>query len=426
MNTPDLFCFLDHPVVKKADFPDEFITPDYLGGSIANVPATIATLLQVPFDGLSSLREPLWQPLSNGVERIVVLLVDSLGWDMYQKSKPGIDWLSSHLEIEEKITSVFPSTTVAALCSLWTGYAPAQHGMVGLRLFFPQEATLASMLRFSPTFASFPNSLIDAGIKPETFLKVPGFAQSLATYGIKTHSFKGYNIANSALSRMLDRGVVGTHGIFTAADLFVQLRNLLEETTGQSLYVNAYWPTVDTICHAYGPSHPSVGAEITVTFNLLKTELLDRLSPKARKGTVLFVTGDHGHVEAPMDQVINVDDEPTLSEMLLMRPAGEPRTPYLYARQGCQSSLLNYLREEYPDKLMAMLSVQALTSGLLGPKPHAPDIARRLGDVLATMRQGYNLLTRQEVEIPRLMKGRHGGMTAAEMEVPWLGFNLGS
>ncbi len=426
MNIPDLFCFYEHNFMKTTNLPGEFIPPDYFGGSIANIPATIASLLQIPFDGLPPLREPMWLPISDQVERIVVLLVDSLGWDMYQQSKTDIGWLSSRLEIEAKITSVFPSTTVAALSSLWTGYAPAQHGMVGLRLFFPREATLASMLRFSPTFASFPNSLIDAGIKPEAFLQVPGFAQSLATYGIKTHSFKGYGIAYSALSRMLDRGVFETHGIVTAADLFVQLRDLLEETTGQLLYVNAYWPAIDTICHAYGPRHPSVGAEIMVTLNLLKTEFLDRLSPKAKKGTVLFITGDHGHVEAPVDQIINVDEEPTLNEMLLMRPAGEPRTPYLYARQGCQKSLLNYLKEEYPDKLMAMPSVQALTSGLLGPKPHAPDIAQRLGDVLATMRQGYNLLTRQEVEVPKLMKGRHGGMTAAEMEVPWLGIHLNS
>jgi predicted AlkP superfamily pyrophosphatase or phosphodiesterase len=412
--------------VKKANLPEEFIPPDYLGGSIANIPATIASLLQIPFDGLPGLREPMWQPFSDRVKRVVMLLVDSLGWDMYQRTKPEIDWLASHLGIEEKMTSVFPSTTVAALSSLWTGYAPAQHGLVGLRLFFPQEATLASMLRFSPTFASLPNSLIDAGIKPESFLYVPGFAQSLASYGIKTHSFKGYNIAYSALSRMLDRGVDSTHGVVTAADLFIQLRDLLEETTGQSLYIHAYWPTVDTICHAYGPSHPSVNAEIKDIFNLLKTEFLDRLSPKARKGTVLFVTGDHGHVEAPVEQIINVDDEPTLNEMLLMRPAGEPRTPYLYARQGCQSTLLSYLQEEYPDKLVAMPSIQALTSGLLGPKPHAPDVARRLGDVLATMRQSYNLLTRQELDVPRLMKGRHGGMSAAEMEVPWLGIDLDS
>jgi predicted AlkP superfamily pyrophosphatase or phosphodiesterase len=329
--------------VKTTNLPDEFVPPDYIGGSIANIPATIASLFQIPFDGLPPLREPMWMQFSDQVERIVVLLVDSLGWDMYQRSKSDIGWISSRIEIEAKITSVFPSTTVAALSSMWTGYAPAQHGMVGLRLFFPQEATLASMLRFSPTFASFPNSLIDAGIKPETFLHVPGFAQSLATYGIKTHSFKGYGITYSALSRMLDRGVDGTHGIVTAADLLVQLRDLLEDTTGQLLYVNAYWPAIDTICHAYGPHHPSVSAEIKATLNLLKTELLDRLSPKAKKGTVLFITGDHGHVEAPVDQIINVDEEPTLNEMLLMRPAGEPRTPYLYARQGCQKTLLTYL-----------------------------------------------------------------------------------
>lgn len=412
--------------VKKTNLPDEFVPPDYLSGSIANIPATVASLLQVPFDGLPALREPLWRPFSGRIERVVVLLVDSLGWDFYLRSKPEIDWSSSHLEIETKITSVFPSTTVAALCSLWTGYAPAQHGLVGLRLFFPQEATLASMLRFSPTFASFPNSLIDAGIKPEAFLHVPGFAQSLASYGIKTHSFKGTHIAHSALSRMLDRGVEHIHGIVTATDLFVQLRDLLEETNGQSLYIHAYWSTVDTLCHAYGPQHPSVNAEIKSVFNLLKTEFLDRLSPRARKGTVLFITGDHGHVAAPAEQIINIDEDPTFNEMLLMRPAGEPRTPYLYARQGCQSTLLSYLKEEYPEELVAMPSVQALTNGLLGPKPHAPDIARRLGDVLATMRQNYNLLTGPEIDVPHLMKGRHGGMTAAEMEVPWLGIKLDS
>lgn len=412
--------------VKEDNLPEEFVPPDYLSGSIANIPATVANLLQVPFDGLPALREPMWRPFSGRIERVVVLLIDSLGWDMYLRSKPEINWFSSYLEIETKITSVFPSTTVAALCSLWTGYAPAQHGLVGLRLFFPQEATLASMLRFSPTFASFPNSLIDAGIKPEAFLHVPGFAQSLASYGIKTHSFKGTHIAHSALSRMLDRGVENSHGIVTAADLFVQLRDLLEETNGQSLYIHAYWPTVDTLCHAYGPKHPSVNAEIKGIFSLLKTEFLDRLSSRARKGTILFITGDHGHVEAPVKQIINLDDDPTLNEMLLMRPAGEPRTPYLYARQDCQSTLLNYLTEEYPEELVAMHSIQALTSGLLGPKPHAPDIARRLGDVIAMMRQNYNLLSGPEVDVPHLMKGRHGGMTAAEMEVPWLGINLDS
>ena len=120
--------------MKTLNLPDEFVPPDYIGGSIANIPATVARLLQIPFDGLPPLREVMWMPFSDRVKRVVVLLVDSLGWDMYQRVKPDLDWLSSRVDIEARITSVFPSTTVAALSSLWTGYAPAQHGMVGLRL----------------------------------------------------------------------------------------------------------------------------------------------------------------------------------------------------------------------------------------------------------------------------------------------------
>jgi predicted AlkP superfamily pyrophosphatase or phosphodiesterase len=42
--------------------------------------------------------------------------------------------------VSHQLTSIFPSTTVAALSSFWTGAAPAQHGMMGLNIFFPQMA----------------------------------------------------------------------------------------------------------------------------------------------------------------------------------------------------------------------------------------------------------------------------------------------
>jgi hypothetical protein len=410
--------------VTLFDLQDEFVLPDYQGGSIANVPATIAALLGAPFNGLAPLRDSLWSPLAGRAKRVIVLLIDSLGWEIYQQAIADLDWLASKAVIEGKITSVFPSTTVAALSSLWTGYAPAQHGLVGLRLFLGNEAVLSSMLRFSPTFASFPDSLVDAGIKPETFLHVPGFAEQLATAGISSYSFKGHDIVHSALSRMLDRGVKRSYGIITAADMFVQLREFLESTSNERIYINAYWPAIDTLCHARGPHHGSVAAELITTIHLLKTELLDRLSAEARKDTVLFITGDHGHIATPGSRSIVMEDQPQLSEMLLMRPAGEPRTPYFYARQGCRDTLLDCLNDTMGEALLAIGSNQALSSGLFGPAPHAPDVARRVGDLMAVMRQNYSILMRHEYEKTNRMKGRHGGMSAAEMEVPWLGFAL--
>jgi hypothetical protein len=69
-------------------------------------------------------------------------------------------------------------------------------------------------------------------------------------------------------------------------------------------------------------------------------------------------------------------------------------------------------------------SEDALKQGLLGPPPHAQETASRVGDIVATMLEGYLLLTNKEQERASRMQGRHGGLTAEEMEVPWLAFRL--
>ncbi len=413
---------MDSQFIKN--LPAEFAPPDYEGGSIANIPATIASLLGAPFNGLPPLRNALWEPYAGNVRRVVILLIDSLGWNIFQKERSNLGWLLKRSSVQGKITSVFPSTTVSALSSIWTGVAPAQHGLVGLRLFFPEFAVQAQLLKFSPTFKSLPGALVNAGLVPEDFLQAPGVAQQLAEAGIPTHSIKGQDIVDSALSKILDRGVYARHGYISAADMFVHLRQLLESTAGSTLYVNAYWPAIDLICHAYGPEHPSVGAELRAVISQLKSELVDELSIAARKDTVLFITGDHGHILAPPHQNIRVNDLPELNDLLLMLPGGEPRTPYLFAKQAHNAELMQYLHSHMSRSLVAFDAHDALASGLLGPEPHNTEVIGRIGDVIAVMREGFILLNEYELQEVAEMPGRHGGMSTAEMEVPWLGIHL--
>jgi hypothetical protein len=410
--------------IDALNLPQEFLPPNYIDGSIANIPATIATLLGAHFQGLAPLRQNLWQPFRGRTKRVVVLLVDSLGWDMVQRESKHLDWLLQEPTVVDKITSVFPSTTTAALSSLWTGTAPAQHGLVGLRLFFPEQAVLASMIRFAPAFSEKGGSLVDAGVDPAQFLAVPGFAEQLAAAGVPSHTFKGKNILYSELSTMFDRGVTGLHGVVTFADMVVQLGHMLEETAGQSLYTFAYWPAVDTLSHALGPDHDSVGAEIRTIFALLKRELLEKLSPAARNETLFIITADHGQVATPIQKAVIIEDHPPISEMLLMKPAGEPRVAYMYARQGCQDALENYLNEHLSDALVAYPSTALLTAGLLGPSPHANDVARRLGDVVVITHNGRTFITKNDIDKARSFPGLHGSLAKKEMEVPWIAFHL--
>ncbi len=410
--------------MDKLDLPEELIMPDYQANTIANIPATVAALLDVPFDGLPSLRSQLWKPLKEDISRVVLILLDSFGQNLLTRERSKLEGMIGRAQVKGTITSVFPSTTVAALSSLWTGFAPAQHGLVGLRLFFPEYGVLGQLIRFSPNFAPFPDSLVDAGTDPERFLKVPGFAEQLARAGVATYSLKGREIIHSTLRKMHDRGITNQKGFITAADMFVQLREVLERTREKKLYVNAYWPSLDTLSHIYGPYHPSVSAELHAVRDLFRTIIMERLSPAARRGTVFIITGDHGQVATPPYQQIALDDHPSLKDNLLMRPNGEPRTPYLFAKQGKKELVYRYLQEKLSREMLSWDADFALKQGLLGPPPHARATASRVGDIVATMREGYLLLTNKEQKKASRMQGRHGGLTAEEMEVPWLAFRL--
>ena len=76
--------------------------------------------------------------------------------------------------------------------------------------------------------------------------------------------------------------------------------------------------------------------------------------------------------------------------------------------------------------MVAWRSEDVLGAGLLGPEPFAAPTIDRVGDVVAVLRKGYSALGSRAADAERAMawNGRHGGLTADEMEVPWLAFRL--
>jgi predicted AlkP superfamily pyrophosphatase or phosphodiesterase len=406
------------------NWPAEFTWPDYEGGSIANIPATVASLLEAPFQGLPPLRSALWRPLSGEVRRVVVLVLDAFGWNLWQRERERLLPLIATPTIEGQITSVFPSTTVNALSCIWTGAAPAQHGLVGLHLFFPHLAVLGQMLSMTPEFFHAPDALVRAGLNVDDFLAAPLIATQLRAAGVVTHAWKGWDIVDSSLSRMHSRDVAARHGATSLADMLTQISAFLESRLSRRLYVYAYWPTIDTLSHTYGWEGASVSAEAQALFYQIQTFFLDKLSPAARAGTVFILTADHGQTLTPFRQRVLIEDHPDLQRLLLMRNAGEPRVPYLYARQGRVAEVVAYINTQLSDHAYALPAEAALASGLLGPPPHAATTVERLGDVVMLMRGGAGYVNPHEKEKAQRFRGLHGGLTAAEMQAPWLAFRL--
>ncbi|MCO5187351.1 MAG: alkaline phosphatase family protein [Anaerolineae bacterium] len=405
--------------------PDEFVLPDYTGNTIGNIPATVAALLNIPFTGLPPLRDVLWRPLAGDVRRVIVILLDSMGANILDQEQERMRFFTDEAAVFGRITSVFPSTTVNALSSVWTGAAPAQHGLLGLRLFHSEQAVLSFMITLSPNFKRISDALVDAGLEPESFLAWPGVGEQFTAAGVPTYAFKGQAILDSSLSRMHGRGLTGNYGVFSMADMLVQMGDLLEQKPGESMYINGYWPTIDTISHFRGPLSAATCSETRTLLSQIKALLLDGLSPQARAGTVVFLVADHGQIVGPHDQHVYVKDYPQIVDAQLMRSAGEPRVAYLYARQGRVEELIALINEQCGDRLLAVSAESVLKSGLFGPPPYAPETRHRIGDVVVIARDQALYLNPDEEDLAiKRMVGHHGGLHPDEMIVPWIGFRL--
>ena len=118
--------------IGDTPLPDEFVWPAYDGYSVANVAPTVLRHF-----GIGAVRSPglateVVGGELEGAGKLVIALVDALGYLTLTKVMesgpvPGFAALADRGRFVP-LTSVFPSTTAAALSSFHTGLPPAGHG----------------------------------------------------------------------------------------------------------------------------------------------------------------------------------------------------------------------------------------------------------------------------------------------------------
>jgi hypothetical protein len=410
-----------------AQLGEDVVWPRYDGYSIANLPATFAAMLgvQMPASALPSLPADLWRDLARDVRRVVFVLIDALGYGRFRRALDA-DATSLWKALVERgrffpLTSVFPSTTVAALSSVWTGLAPSQHAYLGTRLFLREFGVQAEMISLKLVVKGRPGQLLEMGLEPEKFLPAPNLAEVLQPAGVAVYDAISYQLVKGGLTRILHRGVNHMTPIVTASDMWVTLRRLLESASESPMYIYAYHAPVDGIAHHYGPMGEPLDAELRAFAYSMRTEFLDRLSPQAARGTLLVIGADHGQMFTPKSAAIELHKRPVWGDLVMM-PTSEARVAYAHVRAGRKQAFLDGLARDLPGKFVAVDTNDALAAGLWGPGSFHPETTSRVGDVLLlATRDGY--LADPTGEMPDF-RGMHGGVTAEEMLVPSLWLRL--
>jgi hypothetical protein len=424
----DLADQIEHLLCARgvSDMPEHFVLPHYSGYSIANLAPTVAHLMGVRLEGKTPpLPEHLWADLAHDVKCVVLLVIDAVGYRHLRRFLEAESSLFNRLSVEGRlvpITSVFPSTTVSALTSIWTGQPPLGHGFLGTKLLLPQQGVLANMLKMAPAAYTRGGSLEAWGWDSERFVTAPSLGGQLKSAGVDSVAHTRLSFIGSSLTQIFLRGMEEVRGYVGLSDLWLNLRRTLaEREPRQRLFVDAYWGGIDNVGHVYGPKGAYLPSALRHLARSLEDDFLGRLPGEARKGTLLVITADHGQIATPSERVVRLPEHPRLQETLLLPPAGESRAAYLYVRPGQNDALQTYVTEHLADDFVLLDTERALEIGLFGQaEAISPDLRVRLGDMVLIAKDASRLTTREKKGSDTQLRGHHGSLTPEEMLVPLL------
>jgi len=393
--------------------------PRYDGRSIVNV----AVSVHLAAGGRSGGSPPLAPPLASALDPfdggrargpVVLFLVDGFGYSQLahwkaSRSDRAARWASR----AHGITTVFPSTTTAALTSLSTGTPPGRHGLVGYRQYLPRFGVVADLLKMSPVGVATRDQLIGPAWRPSYLSGAPSlFRRGLKATAVTRDLFRG-----TGFTRTLYDGAAFV-GYATGTDLAEELSRVLARRSPPPV-VYVYWDELDTIQHLKGPDPRLVDLELERIAHLVE-HVAARLPLRRSRRMTLLVTGDHGQVPATVEARVALEENPRVLVELARPLAGDRRAGFLQARAGRVPQLRAALEAILPPGSRIVPMDEAVDAGLFGPPPFHPELDQRLGDLLVLVPSpaGLTYLPPGAAPIARHLFGAHGGLEPDELVVP--------
>jgi Type I phosphodiesterase / nucleotide pyrophosphatase len=390
--------WMDTPAV-----PTTLTLPDYAGGSIVNLMASIAVALGARDWAYPALR--LLPPAALARRsNILLLVVDGLGYRYLREVHSG-NTLNQFLC--GSMTSVFPSTTATAITAMMSGLAPQQHGLTGWHIYFEEIGAVGAVLpfRLRPT----DERLVQFGLQPAAVFTYPSFFDRVPaqTFVVSPASIidSEFNTAHS--------GDAQRHA-YGSLEQFFHTIELTLRGRGERKFVYAYYPELDSTAHEHGIGSRR-SAEVLRRFD----NGLDRLlAALAGADVTVLVTADHGFIDAPAAERIELDHHPFLAATLAQPLCGERRAAYCYVRNGQAGRFEDYVQNELAERALLFDSHALMRAGWFGPGEPHPKLQSRIGDYVMLMQAGATIKDWMPGERRHALIGVHGGASEDEMLVP--------
>lgn len=405
----------------------DFVYPKYNGESILNIPSTILSLFDIP-PLKPTLPEDYYKNIF-GLEKILFLFVDGLGFNLFQNKCLKYNFFRklSDKGVVSKITSIFPSTTSAALNTYNSGLSPLEHGLPEWTVYFKELDCVLESLPFVPVF---PDDLQKTLNPPEDILfGQETIYQKLNQKNIPSFAFLYKSYSDSFYNK---KAYFGSHIVSynSITDLMVSLRKKFLETQGRAYFL-LYWSAFDFSSHNFGPESEEAAAEISLFSYMFQEEFINKIDNDTASNIALFLSADHGQIGVNPKNTIYLEQIEGLVENFqvdedgkLIPPTGGARDIFLHIKEEKLNQTLELLRRELVDVAEVLETKVAIRDGLFGSGNIHPKFLDRIGNVLILAHKNNTIWYHFDPKEDFKFFGYHGGLSSDEMLVPFVSVKL--
>jgi hypothetical protein len=363
--------------------------PDYGEGTLSDLANSLLASL-----GVNDAANPLGLA---STRRACLLIVDGLGWELLRAHQAAAPFLSELTFTGRALTAGFPATTVTSLSSLGTGLPPGRHGMLGYQVAVPGQDRLLNGLRW------------DEQIDPVDWQPAPTIYQRAAAADIAAFRVAARGLEKTGFSLASMRGA--TYRPADSMGALVAQASWALADSDRAL-VTVYHPDLDGTGHVFGSQSEAWSYQLAHV-----DKMAEQLASSLPSGTVLYVTADHGMVDAAPDDKIDVDLVPGLRDGVALL-GGEPRARHVYAGPGAARDVLATWQGVLGGRAWVASRDEAIEAGWFGPVE--PRFAPRIGDVVAAPAGPWALVATKAEPLESSLVGMHGSLTPGDQFVPLL------
>ena len=347
--------------------------------------------------------------LNSKSKKTLFILIDALGYSSLEKIKKD-KYVKKILKESKlkKISSVSPTTTAAAITSIFSGEPPGKHGLYEWKIYsskikmeFKPLPFVAVDERMQKKFEKIATPSL---IKHKDFIK-DLYKKEISVYQIYPHGLEGsrYNFKKGNL--IYYRNIV---------DAVVKTKKVIKsEKKKSSFYL--YLPQYDESEHLNGPFSEESLSLAKELFRLIYKELF------SVKGLKILISADHGCMEVKKE--IKLENKRWFWESIWKNlksccgrkilPVGGSRDMFLHVKEKKIGYVIEVLKRKLDKYAEIYRTKDLIEKGFFGKKV-SKQFLKDVGNVVMLPKENVDIT----FYVKHKFKGDHGGLSEDELFVP--------